>query len=240
MKNVIIYERNPEILEQICKILLSLNIYAKVSTCESREVFLQKIKTVNVDLFVMGLDQEEMEQNIGFYLTKRVREDGRFTVTPIIFVSGIRNLELYCYRTFHCYDYFCLPLDSNRFYQEMQKLLLDEFFFLRYRKLWFRHKRSMYSIPAGDIVYAETVARTLQIHTTTDCIVVPYFSMGSFLNQTGYGGIVQCHRSFVVNLNYVAGVDVRNRSVILLENRGKLDLGDYYRENVLKALWLAP
>ncbi|WP_343208335.1 LytTR family DNA-binding domain-containing protein [Anaerolentibacter hominis] len=97
--------------------------------------------------------------------------------------------------------------------------------------LIFSFKRQKYCIPYQDILYISSYGHYLTIHTREQDYEWKYLLKD--LQPRLPGRFVRCHRSFVVNLDYMRKLDGKQ---ILLSNGEKIDAAAGYLEDVRRAV----
>ena len=103
--------------------------------------------------------------------------------------------------------------------------------------LCFHKDRKEYWVKVSDIVCIERNKRTINVRLKNDNIVeINYTSLSKILQEAQNNRLQRCGRSVIVNWDYVCAVDPLNHYVILKENKGRVELGSFYKESVLAVL----
>ena len=101
------------------------------------------------------------------------------------------------------YDYLIKPLDAGHFQKTMDRALRS----LNQRaakKIIIRRGTSCDVIPMAEIMYCEVQGRKIYIHQSSGKIV-DYYDKLENLERRVDGRFFKCHRSYLVNLDYVLG-----------------------------------
>ena len=101
------------------------------------------------------------------------------------------------------YDYLLKPLDSTRFKQTMNRVLRS----LKQRTaedIVIQRGTGCEVVLLSDIVYCEVLGRKIYLHKS-DGTVSGYYDKLEDLERRVDGRFFKCHRSYLVNLDYVRG-----------------------------------
>ncbi len=237
MKNVLIVsadENTRTVLSQIIRKQESnLRIFQTNNIAKACEVVMHH--DVELMLVEEGVNRKKSSDIEGLKFVEMVRKIEQYAFVPIIIISSSVEMELYMYRQLHCYGI----LDISFSVESAAELIKDA---LRYR-MRKKHKEYLcmkdggilYPIRVDEIVYIEHKYRRMYIHTTSKEVVIPYRTCKETMEELRDCPFELCARGILVNLNYIAALDVSNRYVVLMENYGKLEWGRTY----IKSLKLA-
>ena len=87
------------------------------------------------------------------------------------------------------------------------------------------------SLKTRDIYYAEILGRNLMLHTVNGSRQYVY-TMNNFEKLVEDCGFFRCHKSFLVNMNYLSKIGFDN---IILTNAEQIPLSKYRRKELLDA-----
>ena len=130
--------------------------------------------------------------------------------TVLIFITGVREyvfdaLDLYA---FH---YLLKPIDQGKFAEVLQRAA-GEAGRKKQRRVLFIKSRNL-TLDQSDILYIESRAKKLEIHTAgADKAIEIYASMDELERQLGEN-FYRCHRAYIVNMAQVTEYD--NESITL-------------------------
>ncbi len=142
----------------------------------------------------------QMEQPDGMETAKRLRRRGDHSL--LVFVTVLQECVFDAFDVEAC-GYLLKPLDRVRFHRTMDRVL---------RTLKQRVGADIV-IPRGtgcevvllsDIVYCEVLGRKIYLHRH-DGAVIDYYDKLENLERRVDGRFFKCHRSYLVNLDYVRG-----------------------------------
>ena len=166
----------------------------------------------------------------GIEAARELRERQEDTV--LIFITGIKEyvfdaLDLYA---FH---YLLKPVDEGKFAEVLQRAA-GEAKKKKEKKCLFIRTRNL-TLDQSDILYIESRAKKLEIHTTgADKAIEIYATMDELEGQLGED-FYRCHRAYIVNMAQITEYD--NES-ITLTNGDKVYLAKKkYGEFVKAYMW---
>ena len=141
-----------------------------------------------------------MEQPDGMETARLLRRRGDHSL--LVFVTVLKELVFDAFQV-EAYDYLLKPLDSARFKQTMDRVLRA----LEQRTagdIVIQRGTGCEVVPLSDIVYCEVLGRKIYLHKS-DGTVSDYYDKLEDLERRVDGRFFKCHRSYLVNLDYVRG-----------------------------------
>lgn len=153
----------------------------------------------NDDFDVIFLDIQ-MKQPDGMKTAKMLRQRGNRSL--LIFVTVLKECVFDAFEV-EAYDYLVKPLDSGHFKRTMDRVIqsLEQ----RTAKSIVIHRgTSCEVLLLAEIVYCEVQGRKIYIHQSDGKIIDYYDQLGD-LERRIDGRFFKCHRSYLVNLDYVRG-----------------------------------
>ena len=142
----------------------------------------------------------QMEQPDGMETARLLRQRGDHCL--LIFVTVLKECVFDSFQV-EAFDYLLKPLGSARFYQTMDRVLRS----LEQRTaedLVIQRGTGCEVILLSDIVYCEVLGRKIYLHKS-DGTVSDYYDKLEDLERRVDGRFFKCHRSYLVNLDYVRG-----------------------------------
>lgn len=144
----------------------------------------------------------QMERPNGMETARILRQ--RKNNSLLIFVTVLKDYVLEAFEV-EAYDYFIKPFDRSHFERTMDRAI---------RALQQREARRIVVwrgtacevISLSKIVYCEVQGRKIYIHQN-DGKIIDYYDKMEALEQRMDGRFFRCHRSYLVNLEYVRGSD---------------------------------
>ena len=142
----------------------------------------------------------QMEQPDGMETARLLRRRGDHSL--LVFVTVLKELVFDAFQV-EAYDYLLKPLDSARFKQTMDRVLraLEQ---RTSEDIVIQRGTGCEVVLLSDIVYCEVLGRKIYLHKS-DGIVSDYYDKLEDLERRVDGRFFKCHRSYLVNLDYVRG-----------------------------------
>ena len=141
----------------------------------------------------------------------------------IVFVTDYKE---YVYEVFQVlpFRFLIKPVKKEAF----SKVLREAADFLRLhdRRLTFRIRQTMYEIPWGEILYLEGDLRKVHLHTVLGEYTF-YGKLEKLKEQLTPGGFFQCHKSYVVNPEYIRA---SRETSIILRNGEEIPVSKSFRK----------
>ena len=142
----------------------------------------------------------QMEQPDGMETARLLRRRGDHSL--LVFVTVLKELVFDSFDV-EAFGYLLKPLDSARFHQTMNRVLHS----LKQKTaedIVIQRGTGCEVVLLSDIVYCEVLGRKIYLHKS-DGTVSDYYDKLEDLERRVDGRFFKCHRSFLVNLDYVRG-----------------------------------
>ncbi len=153
-----------------------------------------------VDRFDVIFLDIQMEQPDGMETARLLRQRGDRSL--LVFVTVLKECVFDAFQV-EAYDFLLKPLDNVRFHQTMDRVLRS----LEQRTaggIVIQRGTGCEVVRLSDIVYCEVLGRKIYLHKS-DGVVTDYYDKLEDLEQRVDGRFFKCHRSYLVNLDYVRG-----------------------------------
>lgn len=232
MKKVLILEDNESqrnatmiIVKKYCP---DAKVYAIGSVTKAYDIIMAK----HIDLFLLDviLDSKQAGNKDGYDFAKKVRTIAEYTLTPIVFITTVNNILKQLFFELHCYDYLMKPLNESKLQKILYNILIKNQDRKKELKIDFRDKGTIYPVKLDELVYIEIRQRKLLICTSKRQFEVPYIAIKRVLEMIDNESFVRCHRSIIVNKEYISIIDRKQHSITLIDDFGKLELGVQYQD----------
>ena len=142
----------------------------------------------------------QMEEPDGMETARLLRRQGDHSL--LIFVTVLMELVFDAFQV-EAYDYLTKPLDTARFARTMDRVLRT----LEQRtaaSIVIQQGSGCEVVPLSDVVYCEVLGRKVYLHKK-DGTVTGYYDRLEQLERRVDRRFFRCHRSYLVNLDYVRG-----------------------------------
>lgn len=147
----------------------------------------------------------------------------------LIFVTIMKD-DVYRAFEYGAFDYLVKPLSGTSFEHTMERFLLA----LQGggNQLMVSCKNEQHIINLSEILYCEVINRKINLHLA-DGNIIEYYGKISELEQILYRDFFKSHRSYLVNLKYIAGY---NSNEITISGGEKLPLSRGRKDALMSAL----
>lgn len=234
MLHVLVLEDDSTSLEALDKILTEYSPEICVHKASSYQEAKDRLDTdIRYGLFLLdvNLRGQNREDIGGIIFAREVREQFRYTFTPIVMVTSVGAMEMQAYRELHCYQYLMKPYLREDVEEVIRKVLEKE----KQEKpptLVVKKDGINYQVNCSDIRYIEAIPRGCCLHMKKESWNVPYVTLKQMLLKIPDKMFVQCHRMFAVNRQEVEYYDTVNRIVKLRDCEDKVEIGVTYKAEI--------
>lgn len=228
--NIVIVEDESNISDLIYKTINDIYPNAKVTIFENAKDALDYANANHIDIFLLDIQLNDYK---GTLLAKQIRSIDTYKYTPIVFITALANEELYAYREIKSYSFLTKPFTKD----ELLKTLKDVIEYKKHlnpqsKKLKITQKLFVFEYELKDIVYIESFGKKLEIHLNKGNEVISGYSLKSILELIDDSHFIQCHKSYIVNKNYIEKIDKVNK-IIHLSTFDNIPVGKKFECNVL-------
>lgn len=189
--------------------------------------------TVSFDLFLLdvNLDKENSTDSGGITFAEEVRNMVKYELTPVVMITSIAGLEMEAYRKIHCHQYIIKPYNMTEVVDLVKKILSH---IPKAEKPFIIVKKNgiNYKIFCKEIVFCKAIPRGVRLYLKGEQMEIPYLSIRQLLGQLTGQGVFQCHRMFLVNMEYVRYYDLVNQMIQVEGYSDYIDIGVTYKAEV--------
>lgn len=238
MTHVLILEDDRASLKALEKILTDYSgdicVHAASSYDEAKELLGADIR-YGLFLLDVNLGGDNREDIGGILFAREIREQFRYTFTPVVMVTAVGAMEMQAYRELHCYQYIMKPFLPEQVREVVRKVLETE---KQEEPPSITVKRDgvNYQVKCADIRYIEAIHRGVCLHLKEENWNVPYVTLKQILSRLPEGMFQQCHRMFAVNRREVEYYDTVNRIVKLRDCTDTVEIGVTYKAEIGRLL----
>lgn len=179
----------------------------------------------------VNLDGNNIADASGIKFAKSLRKQTKYEFTPIVFVTSMMELELMSYRETQCYRYIIKPFHDSEIRDLVLKVVNNQKKKDR-QQVMIKKDGINYSLNVDEIIFIEAMPRGIIIHLIDDKLEVKYLSIKQMMEKLSGENFIQCHRMFVVNVNYIDYVDQVNRVIKMKDNYGSLEIGVTFKADI--------
>ncbi|MBU3160680.1 LytTR family DNA-binding domain-containing protein [Clostridium frigoris] len=223
--NVLIVEddmlQRKSLKKMIHQIDKGINIYESCDKDEALEI----TNIYSIDVFYVDIC---LNSSSGVDFAMEIRKIPKYEFSFIIFLTTHVEYLTKAFKEVHCYDYILKPYDMS------DVVNMTKHFKSHIENINEKNKVKKYivieikrgvnvKIYIDETIFIEVYLRKCMIHTVNGVYKVNNLALSKILKLINSKNIVQCHKSFAVNVNYIKKIEnVDNKlSEIYFENYDK-------------------
>jgi DNA-binding LytR/AlgR family response regulator len=208
MANILIVEDDIYQRKNLVAMIKELGDSYITFEADSEEEALKIVDHKKIDLFYVDI---ELKDSSGLEFAKKVRSNDVYKLTWIVFMTTYVKYMLEAFKEIHCYDYIIKPYDKEKV-KELTLLLLknrgnERTNKIEKRYIIFKSRGIEIKQYIDDIFFIEICLRTIVLHTKLGKIEVNNLSLNKIKDMLNETNIIQCHRSYLANIEYVLKID---------------------------------
>ncbi|WP_297420310.1 LytTR family DNA-binding domain-containing protein [Clostridium sp.] len=247
MFSIIIVEDDFMQREVLKKMILSAHEFIEIYEADSESTALDIIKRHDIDMFLIDIS---LRESSGLDLAMKIRKIDKYEFSQIIFLTTHMEYITQAFKKTHCYDYIIKPYDQETVQAMLSKLICYESSRLNNgtdnfnednknndRKVSITLKNGIYAlIKIKDIVFIEIKGRVGEVNTINGMYEANNTSLKKIMKLIDCKYIIQSHRAFAVNKNYICKIEKINAklSTIYFNNYVKTALLGYnFKDNII-------
>ena len=213
------------------------NDYEVIATGNGNDAYRRATEN-EIDLFFIDVN---LIDESGIEIAKEIRKIEKYKFAWMIFITTHVQFMIEAFKDVHCYDFILKPYDKSTIHSTINNLLANK---ETYKQNSEEEPYSFIDIEGilvkifhKDIVFIETYQKMTKIYTKNDILFVRKLPLKALLKFLNCNSIVQSHKSFAVNIEYIEALSSKSRgSEISFTNRSeKAPLGDKYRKPILES-----
>ncbi|WP_251859916.1 LytTR family DNA-binding domain-containing protein [Clostridium sp. Marseille-Q2269] len=236
MLNILVVEDSETQRKSLVKVLKNMKKEFNILEASTVEEGLKISKISNISLFYIDIG---LGKNSGIDLAIQIREMHQYKLTWIIFLTTHISYILEAFTKTHCYDYIIKRYDAEKI-KEIT-LLLTENEKLNMVNNTIEIKYAMFNIGGiwlkvalDEIIFIEVFGRTSYLHTVKQVYKLNYTPLKKIIEILKEGNFMQCHRSYVINLDKVKSFDKISDSLMIYFQNYKdgVSVGKMYKKKI--------
>lgn len=226
------------------KMLVSMYEFVKIYEADSESAALDIIKNNEINMFLIDIS---LKESSGLDLAMEIRNIPKYQFRHIIFLTTHMEYITQAFKQTHCYDYILKPYDKEDVQAMLNKLILNDISNLenrnyskneeKGREIVITLKNGVYlGIKIDDILLIEVNGKNCEINTLNGIYTANNMSLKKIIKLINCEYIVQSHRAFAINVNYmnrVEKLDGKLNIVYFNEYPKTALLGYKFKENVI-------
>ncbi|WP_318011125.1 LytTR family DNA-binding domain-containing protein [Clostridium sp. FP2] len=235
--NVLIVEDNKIQRKSLKKTIQQIDKDINIYESEDKDEALEITNDNNIDIFYIDIT---LKNSSGLDFAMELRQIPRYEFSFIIFLTTHVEYITQAFKQVHCYDYILKPYDIADVVNMTKRFTLygnsvkdtpkDKSYVV------FEIRKGIYvKIYVDEIIFIEVQLRIRMIHTVNGVYKVNNLALKNILKLINCDNIIQCHKSFAVNINNISKVESIDSklSEIYFENYDKNALLGYKFKNTI-------
>ncbi|AOR24892.2 LytR/AlgR family response regulator transcription factor [Clostridium taeniosporum] len=189
------------------KMLTSKYDFVKIYEADNEKGALDIIENNDINMFILDIN---LKDSSGLDLAKKIRNIPKYEFNQIIFLTTYIEYITQAFKQIHCYDYILKPYDKDDVYNIINKIILNE-----NKEALYENKEVIITLKGGihigikikEIIFIEVRGKNCEIHTTNRIYSINNISLKKIIKLINSENIIQSHRSFAININYVYRIE---------------------------------
>lgn len=226
MSSILIVEDEPIIANGLAAMINSIDSKINITITGYAKEALRYAEDINYDIFLLDI---QLKDYSGFELAKEIRNIDNYKLTPIVFITAVPTRELMAFKEIHCYDYIVKP-----FKEETVKIILEtiiNYGVVKEQEVYLKLKQKEYTyfVKQDEIIYIESQSRKIFVTTIREQIELSTYTLSQLLKELN-PNFIQCHKGYIINVNYIEKVDKANNDIYMKGAEFPVSIGRKYRD----------
>lgn len=236
MKRILIVEDNAGQREVLSSTLRKISTEYSVIECSTSKDALEAAREWDIDLFFIDIG---LPDGSGLDLAEKLRQIEKYELVWIVFLTTYSEFILDAFRKIHCYDYIVKPYKIETVIEMTKKLIQNSHIKKEPSEskfLSFPMRGYILKINLDDIIFIEVFNKSITVHTKYQKQTIRRLSLKELRTMLPADIFIQCHRSYIVNVNYITRIDKNNYiwEVSFGDYPVKAFVGETYRSTLLE------
>lgn len=179
--------------------------------CEAISLLLDSLQHNNhFALFLLDVQLSSKDDTrTGFDFAANIRQHPEYYTTPLLFLTAVQDNNYSALSKYHCYNYILKPYSEVDILQHLQQMQLTGYLKEETLTLYDTDRVKHY-IPIQNLIYIQSSGHTLTYFTKAGKYSSRTYTITSIVPYLP-GNFIQCHKSYIVNLEYIVSYDNLNR-----------------------------
>lgn len=235
MYELLIIEDEPSHIETFTHIVEPAFPQIHITKCCTYEEAVRYIddETLSFHFFFLDIDLHQGDEKNGLILGQHIRSISRYLHIPIIFTAAFSDCIFFTLNELPCANYLVKPYTTEKVCETIS-LLIDSPATPQPAFLVTDISGIIFQIRSADILFAEACLKMIKIYTPCDTITTRQFSLKSLLGKFTDSSLIQCHKKYIVNIDFLTNYDRTNRMIHIMKKSAKeltLPVGRTYKNN---------
>ena len=242
-KQVLVIDSDDRQIQRIVSVLKEtavqtgnrMDIYVS-NTLQDAETVMEEIEidVLILDTVYRGMSLEDYP---GIKWVQNMRENEKYILLPVIFVSSIAEPRLEAYRRSNCLGFLPRQFKADELHRVLEKAMHHTTLKDADKNFLVKTQGSIYPIQIKDILYVEVLNRILYIYQKNGLVLkIPHKPLRDFQTEVDSKWLIQCNKSMLVNTLYVKAMNEEVGFVSLVLDDIQLLVGKKYVHSLRTAL----
>lgn len=230
--NILIVDDELETGNYIAQVITEHFNYCICQIAKTYDSAIDYISNQKFDIIILDyeLDKSNSLKN-GLNLGKFISQSSEHKHIPIVFATSYPEHIYNAVNSLNCVYYMLKPFYKSNIIDMMNKILTIS---REIPKLTFHNSVGIHVlIKVSEIVYIESERHNIIVHTNDEKYHFTNYSL-SDIERDSLGQLIRCHKSYLINYDYLINVDRSNNIIQLLlsDDTSKIPVGRKYSEAV--------
>ncbi|WP_186429736.1 LytTR family DNA-binding domain-containing protein [Clostridium sp. BSD9I1] len=238
MKSILLVEDDINQRLNLKKMLQEIDCDLKIYEAQDKDEALEILNNENIELFFIDIS---LKNSSGLDLALELRKIPKYELSWIVFLTTHVQYMFQAFKEIHCYDYIIKPYEKDEVIKLTKKLISGTYInniAINERKyvVFEINKGISTRLYIDEIIFIEMSLRTCIVHTKQGKYEIKRLTLKKALELIDSDDIIQCHKSFAVNINHINGIEsISSRlSNIHFDNYDKTALLGYMFKNIVE------
>ncbi|NFG63086.1 LytTR family DNA-binding domain-containing protein [Clostridium sp. CMCC3677] len=209
MKNILIIEDDIYQRKNLKDILSEVDKNLNVYEAEDEVHALDICNKVSIDLFYVDVS---LQDSSGMDFCLKLRKIQKYEFSWIVFITTHIQYMIEAFKEIHCYDYLLKPYEKKDLIKLTKKLIcttqIDDLSEKERKHIVLKISNCISAkIFLDEIVFIEVRLRTCTVHSKKGKYEIKGLTLNRILSLINCDDILQCHKSFIVNINYIDRIE---------------------------------
>lgn len=209
MINILIVEDDGKQRGNFVKMLQEIDEDLNIYEAESKEEAIKILEETNISFFFIDIS---LKNSSGLELAFEIRKLEKYKFNWIIFITTHIQYMIQAFKEIHCYDYIIKPYDKDEVIKMTKELISGSHMNMeaenKDKHVIFDLKNSIsIKIKVDEIIFIEVRLRIMTIYTKNGSYEVKRLSLNKVLEMIECDNIIQSHKGFVVNTEYIDKIE---------------------------------
>lgn len=165
-------------------------------------------------LFLLDIQLSQVEGDRGgFIFANELRKLPPYFKTLLLFLTAVSDENYFALSNYHCYNYIAKPYSKEDILFQLQQMLFTGYLEENALKLT-DVDHIQHQLLLSSIQYIQAKGHFLTINLTNGKVVSRDYTLSGILQKLN-DSFIRCHKSIIINKNYLSSIDKRTRSIIV-------------------------